>query len=261
MKFFLHRLALGLVAILAFAAPGHTDDLGGGGPQHILITYRSEAASRPAFRTYLTHTEAQMLERLKAQGVLKDYQILFNPFASTGTWDAMLVLDFTSFSATARWQQIERTMPGGLARAGLKLAKPYRTYSCDLFREGAADSPGDVAKRVLYVIPYSYNAADQYKSYVDGYVIPQVKGWMKEGVLSRYRIYLNRYNVGEPEPWDSLFIYDYRDQESFGRRDEIVAKVRGPLREDPTWKHLNDIKATIRSETENTITEILAPLK
>jgi DNA-binding Lrp family transcriptional regulator len=257
---FLRHFAIGLCAALAFTSlAARADDAVGGGPQHILITYRSEAAQRPAFRTYLAHTEDRMLAKLQAQGVLKGYQILFNPFATTGTWDAMVILDFTSFAATQRWQEIERTMPAGLDKAGLKLAKPYRTYSCDLFREGASDMPGDASKHVMYVIPYSYNAADQYKSYVDGYVIPQVKGWIKEGVLSRYRIYMNRYQVGEPEPWDSLFIYDYRDLDSFGRRDETVAKVRGPLREDPVWKHLNDIKATIRSESENTITELVAP--
>lgn len=252
------RFTISLVAALAFATlPSHADDVGGGGPQHLLITYRSEL--RPAFRSYLVKTEAPMLEKLKQQGVLKDYQILFTPLISA-TWDAMIVLDFTSFSQTRAWEKIEQTMPAGLTKAGLKLAKPYRSYSSDLFREGAADDGGDPAQHIAYVIPYSYNNADQYRSYLDGYVIPQVKGWIKEGVLSRYRIYMNRYQVGEPEPWDSLFIYDYRTLEDFGRRDEIVAKVRGPLREDPVWKHLNDIKATIRSEAENTVTEIIAPL-
>jgi hypothetical protein len=236
------------------------DDMNGGA-RHILISYRSAPEARPAFRNYLINTEAKMLDRLRQQGVLKEYQILFNPFANVGTWDAMLVLDFSSFEATARWQRIERTMPGGLAPAGLKLGKPYRTYSADLFRDAMASDPGDAAKHVLYVIPYTYNDAGQYKSYVDGYVIPQVKGWMKEGVLSRYRIYMNRYPVGDPEPWDALFIYDYRDLPSVGRREEILAKVRGPLRDNPEWKHLSDIKATIRSEAENTTAEIIAPSK
>jgi hypothetical protein len=41
----------------------------------------------------------------------------------------------------------------------------------------------------------------------------------------------------------------------------VVAKVRGPLREDPAWKHWNDIKSTVRSESENTQAEILSPAK
>ena len=108
------------------------------------------------------------------------------------------------------------------------------------------------------MIPYTYTAADQYRKYVDGYVIPQVKGWMQDGALSRYRILMNRYPVGDPDPWDALFIYEYRDLSAFGRREEVLNKVRGPLREDPVWRQLHEVKATLRSESENTIMSHLA---
>lgn len=228
-----------------------------GGPRHLLITYRCPAAHRPAFRAYLEGEVSMMLERLKREGVLKNYQILFNPFVTTGTWDAMTVLSFSSYAATQRWKEMERTSPGGLSPAGLKLATPIQTYSADLRWEGTAEDPGPEGKRVYYVIPYSYSSLDQYQSYVDDYVIPQVRGWLKEGVLSRYTMYLNRYPVGDP--WDALFIYEYRDLDSFGKREETVAKVRESLRADPKWKHLNDIKATIRSESENTIADLIQP--
>jgi len=258
-KFLLRLLRLlALAAVLLTGLPAAAAE-SQGGPTELLITYRAQAADRPAFRTYLLGDETALLEGLKRDGVLKGYQILFNPFVTTGTWDAMTVLSFSSYAATQRWKEIERTRPGGLDAAGLKLAKPLQTYSADLGWEATAPDAGPPGKRVVYVIPYSYNALDQYKTYVDGYVIPQVKGWMAEGVLTRYAIYLNRYAVGDP--WDSLFIYEYRDLENFGKREETVAKVRGPLREDPTWKHWNDIKATVRSETENTVTEILSPAK
>lgn len=229
------------------------------GPTELLITYRARAADRPAFRAYLEGDETALLEGLKREGVLKGYQILFNPFVSTGTWDAMTVLDFRDYASTARWKAVERTRPGGLDAEGLKLAKPLQTYSADLAWEGIAPRQGPPADRVVYVIPYSYKDLGQYKSYVDGYVIPQVRGWMAQGVLSRYAIYLNRYPVGPP--WDALFVYEYRDLESFGKREETVAKVRAGLRGDPAWKHWSDIKAGLRSESENTIAEILPSAK
>jgi hypothetical protein len=227
------------------------------GPRQLLITFRCQASDRPAFRAYLQGEESAMLEKLKSKGVLKGYQILFNPFVTTGTWDAMTILDFSSYAATQRWREIERKSPAGLSAVGLKLAKPIQTYSADLQWEDAAKDPGPEGKHVYYVIPYSYNSLDQYKAYVDGYVIPQVKGWMREGVLSGYSIYLNRYPVGDP--WDALFIYEYRDLDNFGKREDTVAKVRVTLRDDPIWKHWNDIKGTIRTETENTIAEALQP--
>lgn len=228
-----------------------------GGPTQLLITFRCAAADRPAFRDYLQGEESRMLGKLKAEGVLKSYQLLFNPFVTTGTWDAMTVLNFSSYAATQRWKEIEQKYPAGLTPAGLKLAKPIQTYSADLAWEDTALDPGHDDNHVFYVIPYSYNSLDQYKSYVEGYVIPQLCGWMKEGVLSHYGLYLNRYSTGDP--WDALFIYEYRNLESFGKREETVAKVRATLRDDSAWKHLSDIKASIRSETENTIAEELKP--
>jgi hypothetical protein len=249
------RVLLLIAAILSgWILPASADE-SGGGPRELLIVYRSAAADRPAFRRYLLSEESTLLDSLKREGVLKSYQILFNPFVNPFTWDAMTILDFNHFSDTARWQEIEKTMPGGLSAAGLKLAKPVDTYSADLPWDGSANDPGPAANHVFYVLPYSYQNAEQYRKYVDAYVKPQAEGWIKEGVLSRYRIFMNRYPVGRP--WDSLFIYEYRDLDAFGRRDEVVAKVREPLRKDPVWKSLNDIKATIRSEDENTIAGLL----
>lgn len=228
---------------------------GTGGPLNLLITYRSEPGNRPAFRAYLQREGHQRLEKLKREGVLKSYQVLFNPFVSSGTWDAMTILSFSRYADTRRWMEIERTSPGGLTPAGLKLAHPVDTYSADLPWEGAADNAASDADSVYYVIPYEYNAADQYRKYVDAYVIPQLKGWMREGVLGSYRIFMNRYAVGPT--WDALFVYQYRDLEAFGRREETVAKVRKTLVEDPLWKMYSDVKQTVRTESENTIAEAL----
>ncbi|HEX3367450.1 hypothetical protein [Phenylobacterium sp.] len=226
-----------------------------GGPRQVLISYRCDAARRPAFRRYMAGEHLRRLGALKAQGALNEYQVLFNPYAELGAWDAMMVLDFKRFADTARWTEIERTSPGGLTPAGLALARPLQTYSVDLAWTATAPDPGPPADRVFYAIPYSYAALGTYKQYVDDYVIPQVTGWIAEGVLSRYRIYLNRYPVGDP--WDSLFLYDYRNLEAFGRRDEVVARVRKPLEAIPAWQHLNEIKGALRTESENTIAELL----
>ena len=247
---------LSLLALLAAPSASMAAHLPvSGGPKEIMIAYRAQPADRPGLRAYLATQQIAMLRRLKAQGVLKSCEILFNPFVQPGTFDAVTVLSFTRFEDTARWQQIEKTMPGGLDAKGLKLAKPIWEYSADLEWDGAAPSPGPVADHVFYMIPYSYNAADPYRKFIDAYVVPQTEGWIREGVLSRYRIFMNRYQVGDP--WDAMFVYEYRNLTSFGRREETVNKVREPLRQDPAWKQLNDTKGNLRSEAENTITSHL----
>lgn len=226
-----------------------------GGPLQILISYRCAPADRAAFRAYLSGEGRGPMSRLALEGALTGYDLLFNPFTSEGSWDALLILSFARYADTQRWKLIERTMPGGLTPAGLRLARPIQTYSADLGWEGVAPNPGPTSARIAYVIPYSYTDLAAYKRYVEGLVLPQLKGWIAAGVLSRYRLFLNRYPVGDP--WDALFVYEYRDLESFGRREAVMARVRAPLRADPAWKALNDVKATIRSESENTIADLL----
>ena len=255
----INRLALASALLLPFATPSLAAQLPvAGGPRELVITYRAQPADRPAFRAYLQGEQIAALRKLKAQGVLKSCEILFNDFVQPSTFDAMLVMSFNRFEDTGRWLEIEKTMPGGLSAAGLKLAKPSGSFSADLEWDGAAAQPGAAGEHVFYVIPYTYKVADQYRSYVNGYVIPQTDGWIKEGALSRYRIFMNRYPVGDPDPWDTLFIYEYRSLADFGRREEVLNKVRGPLREVAAWKQLSDVKADIRSESENTIMNFLA---
>src|SRR3546814_15123876 len=68
---------------------------------------------------------------------------------------------------------------------------------------------------------------------VKGYILPQFDGWMKNGALTGYEMYMNRYPVGTP--WDVLFIQHYRDMESFGRRQRVTAETRAGLRANPEW--------------------------
>lgn len=252
---FLKTTVISVFILLGQAASADTIPVEGG-PHELVIQYRANAADRPAFRKYLLAALAPRLAALKRMGVLAHYQILFNPFVTPRTWDSLTILSFTHYSDTARWKQIERTMPGGLDAAGLKLATPIDTAAADLSWQGNAADAGDGKDAVFYVIPYEYNVLDQYKKYMDGYLIPQVTGWIREGALADYHIYLNRDPVGPG--WDSLFIYQYRNLDAFGRREEMTAKVRAPLRNDPAWKNWSDIKSTIRTESENTIAEKLA---
>ena len=86
-------------------------------------------------------------------------------------------------------------------------------------------------------------------------MIPQTDGWIREGVLSSYSLYLNRYYAGKP--WDSLLILEYRNMESFGKRETVVASVRARLSGDAKWKALSENKKNIRTEKESVLGEEL----
>ncbi len=248
-------LAAGLL-VLAVPAAVRAEEPADG-PRSLLITYRADPARRPAFAHYLAHDEWARLAQWKKDGVISGFQILFNPFNTEDTWDAMLVLRFTRFTDTAKWMAIERSSPGGLAPEGLALAKPVNSYSADADWEDGDDDSAKDAGAIFYVIPYEYRNEAEYRSYVDGYVLPQVKGWMKAGVLTGYRIFMNRYPVGKP--WDALFVYRYRDLDAFGKREAIIAQVRTGLQPDPVWSKWNANKSGIRTESENVVAQAIRP--
>jgi hypothetical protein len=249
-------IVLGVLSIVAVTtSPRAAAEEPAGGPLSLLITYRTAPVDRPAFRTYLQKEGRAQLAKLQRDGAIKSYQILFNPFAHGGTWDAMTVVSFARYTDTQRWMTLEQTSPGGLTAAGTRLVQAIDTYSADLTWQGDAENASH-ADAIYYVIPYEFGSASEYEKFVDGYVLPQVKGWMQEGVLGSYRMFMNRYPVGRP--WDALFIYEYRDLEAFGKRAETVTKVRRTLENDSVWKQLHAIKQTLRSETENTIAVSLA---
>ncbi len=245
-----------LAGAVALASPAHAAEPADG-PRSLLITYRSDPAHRPAFADYLAHDEWARLAQWKKQGVISGFQILFNPFNTEDTWDAMLVLRFARFTDTAKWLAIERTSPGGLAPAGLALARPVNSYSADADWEGGDDSAAGDAGAIFYVIPYEYRNEAEYRSYMDGYVLPQVQGWMKAGVLTGYRIFMNRYPVGKP--WDVLFVYRYRDLDAFGKREATIAQVRAGLQADPVWTKWNATKSGVRTESENIVAQAVKP--
>src|SRR3546814_4842788 len=76
---------------------------------------------------------------------------------------------------------------------------------------------------------------------VKGYILPQFDGWMKNGALTGYEMYMNRYPVGTP--WDVLFIQHYRDMESFGRRQRVTEETRAGLRSE---EHTSELQSLMR---------------
>jgi hypothetical protein len=224
------------------------------GPRTVIIHYRADLANRAAFRTYLANDFAARLRAMRGRGEIEDFRIFYSWYRQPNVWDGMAVLRFPNFEAVQRWNALERTQPGGLDARGMGLADPVATYNADLSWSRNPDTLR--AGEVYYVIPYEYREAAEYRDYVKGYILPQFDGWMEDGALSGYELYMNRYPVGTP--WDALFIQHYRDMTSFGRRQALTAKTRVKLRDNPEWKAWSDRKAGIRTETENVIAELIA---
>lgn len=257
----MRSLTLSLQAVIAavalaaaFASPARAADPRDSGPLAIVITYHATPANRVAFRKAMEDTEAAQFQRWKDEGVLKGASLLVNRHVDSVTWDAMALLTFASYTDVQRWNAIEREQPAGLSSKALALTSAIETTPGDLMREGGARGKGHPT---FLVIPYEYLVpVNEYLAYLDGYVVPQMDGWMEEGVLTHYGVFLARYPAGRP--WQSMLILEYRDDAALGARDVTTAKVRTRLANNPKWKAISDAKKNVRSEKAPVIADAIS---
>jgi hypothetical protein len=242
-----------LAALLSLASPAaNAADPRESGPLAIVITYHAAPANRAAFRKAMEEGEAAQFKRWKDEGVLRGANLLVNRHVDSVTWDAMALLTFASYAGVQRWNVIERTSPAGLSPKALALTSAIETAPGDLMREGGKDA----GSGVFLIIPYEYLVpVNDYLSYLDGYVVPQMDGWMEEGVLAHYGVFLARYPAGRP--WQSMLILEYKSDEALGARDATTAKVRGRLKDNPKWKAISDAKKNVRNEKAPVIADAL----
>jgi hypothetical protein len=230
------------------------------GPLAMVITYRCSPDQRANLRRLMLESGVARFEAWKANGILKEYHILFNRYLDTETYDMLSLLEFSKYSDVVRWQDIEKDNPGGLGDDALELITSAVTTPVDLARRNAAEILPERGHSVYFIIPYDEQLpAAEYMKYLDGYILPQTNGWIAENVLASYSIGVGRYATSRP--WSSIFFLEYRDPESFGRREATVAKVRAALQEDAVWKSFSEAKQKVRVEKQSIIAEELLPAK
>lgn len=229
------------------------------GPKNLVITYRCVPAKRPALRQYMLQEGVRRFEKWKQEGVFADYRILFNRYDDAETYDMMAVLNFKSYADVKKWGDIEAESPGGLTEQALEFITPTNTYSMDVIWHGSAPSVPPRGKTVFFLIPYDYypHTIDEYIKYANGYVIPQIKGWLDKKNIANYGIYVNRYPTSRA--WKVLFVLEYMDSDAFGARERTMAEVRAALKSNPEWKALSDSKLNMRLEKETVVADELLP--
>jgi hypothetical protein len=228
-------------------------------PKGLVITYRVAPAARIGFRQALKASLLPRLEKLRASGDLLTYRVLANRYVDSGSWDAMLVLDFRGQAALARWHAVEDTAPAGLAPEALRQVTSVETAPGNILRSGDTPRKAGEPAPVYLIIPYDYLVStDDYLKYVDGYLMPQLDGWMGEGALSDFRLYLPRYAAGRT--WSALLMLAYRGDAGLARRDVVTQKVRARLAAtSPEWKAFADTKTNIRVEKQAIVADQILP--
>lgn len=209
----------------------------------LVVEVSVKPKDRAALRRAMSTSLQANFRREAASGAIDGFRLFQNRYPDAGAFDEMVVLSFRDDAALARW--VAKHREAGLSPATLALAQSVVTTPAEVARSGG-DEAGASASPVL-VVPYTaLVSAPDYLKYLDDYTVPQFKGWMGEGVLGAYAVLTSRYPAGRP--WSSLILLRYRDEAALARRDEVVAKVRRALADDPAWKAVSDAKKAIRTE-------------
>jgi len=253
-----------LVVVLLLSCMGGAafSQEGGNGPMSLFMTYRCPIEKRAAFREHAADALVSQFETWKQQKIFADYLMLFSSFVNTGETapDMVVRLDFARYVDIQRWKAIERTFPAGLSPRALQLCAPVTSDLVDLSSSGGPAKTRNLTKAIYLWIPYHLERGvgkPQYKEYFEGYVKPQADGWLADGALSWWGMYLNQHNTGKP--WDIMLLLEYADIDGLARRDVVKQEVRARLRNDPAWKKLNDNKQEFRQEDQVIIMDPILP--
>lgn len=224
-------------------------------PAGLILTYHIAPRDRVAMREVMLREGVPTLERLRQAHRMAHFRLLWSRYPDAAGWDMMLVLEFAAPDGIAGWRQVEEASPSGLPPAALALVREVESVPIDDLRHSAVARPTE--RPVYLAVPYQYLVGlPDYVTYADGYVLPQVEGWMREGVLGGYDLVLARYPAGRA--WNAMLLLAYRGDAGLGRRDAAVARVRAQLAADPRWKAWAETKQKIREERVPTIADLLA---
>lgn len=243
-------VAAALAAALAFGGAAARAN-----PASLVITYRTTPANWLKLRKAMRKSVALRLATATQQGLLSGFRLFYNREADAVTWSGMAILDFSSEQALERFHAAEHKFPAALDRAELALTSSIETAECETVRGSGSD--GTSGSPLYLIIPYRYVVSeDAYRTYLDHYTVPQLHGWMKAGILSRYQIDLATFPAARP--WSALLVLRYRGAAGLARRDAVKTQVRAALAHNPDWKTFSENKAHIRDELTPAVAELLA---
>lgn len=143
--------------------------------------------------------------------------------------------------------------------AAAKLAAPLRVRRADVVvhhekraRDGAA-SIFVVGRYEPLVAPAAY------RDYTEAYIVPNMSNQVFSGIMTRYTMYLERPESGDAGKPLSLLVTEYAGEQAFARKSEVKDAYKvALLATHPEWKRINDTKATLRNDLDETLARAVA---
>lgn len=226
---FAHR-GLGLAWIGALALV--TAACSGGSPSAAASSAESAPDAVPSTPAYVLLTVpasaevpdnlAQELVQWKKSGLVSDVTRLDRPNAKAeeGELSTLAILDFANEDSYEEWQR-----QSGSAFGGQVMAR-----RADLVQSGGTHTearPGSYYLVHIHGIPATPEGPDAYKGFLAGYMKPLLEGQREAGVLTGYRLFIERDPSGGVGR--SIWAAQYRDAAAYEETSAIKRKIRENL--------------------------------
>ena len=191
--------------------------------------------------TKYSDTLRDQLASWQQSGMVDEVQLFESEPGEEAQFQLFGILSFLDSNSLQQWR--EATQP--------VLPQDTLITEVDLLAD-IGHSPHSISDSVFLVMQYDVLVDQrQFKEYIEGYQLPEMKARKVLGGLMRYTSFFAR--PGSSAPWQSLLIIEYKSPLAYAQRPEVNKKVGEQLaKEDVRFKSFKKIKHSLRTKTATT---------
>ena len=188
---------------------------------------------------------AEQLKKWKSSGAVTDALLLqqFDGPEAPG-FSQLAVVDIADEDSFQNWKTEAITVLGPDVIIG----------QADVLADNAKKGR-DSSKAVFVVSRYeSHVSPEEYQSYTDAYIQPNMSNQKFSGIMTRYTMYLDREASGGLANPKALLLTEYANDAAFARKASVKDAYKKVLLEThPEWKRINETKTEIRTDLDETL--------
>lgn len=161
--------------------------------------------------------------------------------AKSAGFESLAIVAFPNEEGYTQWnaQAVGQLGPDAIVRRA------------DVLAHDAIDNR-DAGKAYYAVNHYeSLITPEEYKTYTQAYIVPNMANQKDSGVMTAYTMFLERESSGAKAK--AVLVKEYVDEAAFGRSEAIKDAHKKVLLVDPEWSRINDTKATMRTDLNETL--------
>jgi hypothetical protein len=188
-----------------------------------------------------SHTLRDQVASWQQSGMVAEAQLFDSESGEEVQFQQFGILSFLDSNSLQQWREAAQSI----------LPQDTLITEVDLLAD-IGHSPHSISDSVFLVMQYDVLVdRRQFKEYIEGYQLPEMKARKALGGLMRYTSFFAR--PGSSATWQSLLIMEYKNPLAYTERLEVNKSIGEQLaREDARFRSFKKIKHSLRTKTATT---------